>query len=245
MQMCKEYSLELEPYPGFLRRSAICLDRILVHFDRRCGKVGPVHGQWRQGAQWGQGDSRVGHDCQVHNSQSFEEDSKPGMLRTLGYGLGLDIFEYNNQPCWAHVGGMPGVLNRLVLLPATKTSIFIATNCTIGITYLLTNWLLSILAPSPDPSVAPFTVERAHKSLPNWKYWYLWDGASQYKELVGATWPPTVQPLQSQGGSGCDALDLAGTYFNPALDTQRFLRMLTRANCAWYVPGAKMTRCTA
>ncbi|ORZ40448.1 beta-lactamase/transpeptidase-like protein [Catenaria anguillulae PL171] len=123
----------------------------------------------------------------VHNSESYmaEAQAPPNGPRPIGYGLGLALSQFGEYELWAHNGGMPGFVSRLVLIPRAKTFIYLI--------------------------ACPYGRDELFKDLPKIKLMYPLQIALGIKKLAGPVWPPAANASTDP----TRALDYAGTYFHP------------------------------
>ncbi|ORZ40468.1 beta-lactamase/transpeptidase-like protein [Catenaria anguillulae PL171] len=197
LELCKQNTLDLETYQGF------------PEDERNFVGAGVFYVSANDMVKWAK--------CLLNGGKApdgeTQADATPGLVRALGYGLGLVIRQYGDHEIWSHDGGMPGVRTRLFMLPRSKLAIYIASNADASICPQLATWILHAVLPRP-PGGYPelYGRERFFKDMPKNKLASVLSEAADIKTLVGPNWPVPADQVPTLA---CDPLDLAGTYFHP------------------------------
>ncbi|KAI9219399.1 beta-lactamase/transpeptidase-like protein [Blastocladiella britannica] len=154
--------------------------------------------------------------AKVHNVDEYE--SKPGetaTMRTIGYGLGLEILQHGEYEVLSHSGGMPGYVLFMHVIPGANLTIFTAENQTFcSLSDRIVSLILESLLPLTRPDAYHPTPLSVTRTLAKAKLGSLRRQVTALTKLFGPTPPaPSATPLVPKGVA---LEDLAGVYKHPA-----------------------------
>ncbi|KAI9221995.1 beta-lactamase/transpeptidase-like protein [Blastocladiella britannica] len=152
----------------------------------------------------------------VHNPANYANAAAPGStLRSLGYGLGLMLFQHGEYEVLSHAGGMPGYLAYMFVIPGANLSIYLAEHqAYCSVTRGLVALILEALLPLHRPDAAHPTLMSYAKNLAASKVRSLANMVPELTSFFGTEAPAaTVTPLVPKGVA---LEDLAGLYKHPA-----------------------------